>query len=83
MVEHIRLIEKGSKVMIIEIEDCYGMKLPEIELTLGNEILKSDDDYVNYNGSMIVSEDEIKDAVGDYMKYEYPEIKDYMLDIEE
>jgi hypothetical protein len=56
--------------------------LPEFEITLGEDILKSKDDYVNYNGDLVVSEQEVEDAVIDYIRHEYPEIHDYMIDIE-
>ena len=79
----VKLIEKGARVYVLEIEDFSGRQLPAFEITLGEDILKSDDDYVNYNGSLVVSEKEVEDAVIDYIRYEYPEIHDYMIDIEE
>ena len=75
-------IEKGTKIFIYGIEWAYEQQLPEFEITLGEEILKSDDEYVNYNGSLVVSEQEVKDAVIDYIRHKYPEIHDYMIDFE-
>jgi hypothetical protein len=77
---HIKLIEKGSTIYILDVVDFSGQPLPEIEITLGEDILKSDDDYVNYNGDLVVSEKEVEDAVIDYIRHEYPEIHDYMID---
>jgi hypothetical protein len=78
--EHIKLIEKGDSVYVMEVTDYSGQKLPEFEITLGEEILKSDEEYVNYNGSLVVSEQEVEDAVIDYIRHEHPEIHDYMID---
>ena len=77
---HIKLIEKGSTIHVLEVVDFSGQRLPEFEITLGEDILKSDDDYVNYNGDLVVSEKEVEDAVIDYIRHEYPEIHDYMID---
>lgn len=77
---HIKLIEKGSTINVLEVVDYSGQQLPEFEITLGEDILKSDDDYVNYNGDLVVSEKEVEDAVIDYIRHEYPEIHDYMID---
>ena len=77
---HIKLIEKGSTINVLEVVDYSGQRLPDFEITLGEDILKSNDDYVNYNGDLVVSEQEVKDAVIDYIGYKYPEIHDYMID---
>lgn len=79
---HIKLIEKGSTIYVLEVVDFSGQQLPSFEITLGEEILKSDDDYVNYNGDLVVSEQEVEDAVIDYIRHEYPEIHDYMIDFD-
>jgi hypothetical protein len=79
---HIKLIEKGATIYVLEVVDFSGQQLPSFEITLGDEILKSDDDYVNYNGDLVVSEQEVEDAVIDYIRHEYPEIHDYMIDYE-
>jgi hypothetical protein len=77
---HIKFIEKGSTIYVLEVVDFSGQQMPEFEITLGEDILKSDDDYVNYNGDLVVSEKEVEDAVIDYIRHEYPEIHDYMID---
>lgn len=79
---HIKLIEKGSTIYVLEVVDFSGQQLPSFEITLGEEILKSDDDYVNYNGDLVVSEQEVEDAVIEYIKHKYPEIHDYMIDFD-
>lgn len=78
---HIKLIEKGSTIYVFEVVDFSGQQLPEFEITLGEDILKSDDDYVNHNGSLMVSYNKIENAIIDYIRYKYPEVHDYMLDI--
>jgi activator of HSP90 ATPase len=79
---HIKLIEKGTTVYILEVIDYRGQQIPSFDITLGVDILKSDNDYVNYNGDLVVSEKEVEDAVIDYILHEYPEIHDYMIDYE-
>jgi hypothetical protein len=79
---HIKLIEKGTTVYILEVIDYRGQQIPSFHITLGVDILKSDDDYVNYNGDLVVSEKEVEDAVVDYIRHVYPEINDYMIDYE-
>lgn len=69
-------IEKGAKVFIMEVVNFRGQRLPDFELVVGEDILKS------HIGTLIVSYDEVEDAVIDYIRNEYPEIHDYMIDIE-
>ena len=69
-------IEKGAKVFVMEVEDFSGKRLPDFELVVGEDILKS------HIGTLIVTYDEVEDAVIDYIRNEYPEIHDYMIDIE-
>ena len=76
------LIKKGAKVFVMEVEDFSGQRLPDFELVVGEDILKSHDDYVNCNGSLVVSEKKVEDEVINYIRYVYPEIHDYMIDIE-
>lgn len=77
------LIKKGAKVFVMEVEDFSGQRLPDFELVVGEDILKSDDEYVNCNGSLVVSEKKVEDEVINYIRYVYPEIHDYMIDIED
>lgn len=79
----VKLIEKGARVLVMEVVDFSGRQLSDFEITLGEDILKSDEEYINYNGTLVVSDKEVEDAVIDYIRYEYPEIHDYMIDIEE
>lgn len=78
----IKLIEKGTCIWIYEIEDAFGRQLPEMEIVLGEDILKSDDDYENYNGDLVVPVEKVEDAIIDYMRFGYPEVHDYMYDID-
>lgn len=77
---HIKLIEKGSTIYLLDVVDFSGQQLPNYEITVGEDILKSDDDYVNYNGDLVVSEKEVEDAVIDYIRHKYPKIHDYIID---
>jgi hypothetical protein len=60
----------------MEVEDFSGQRLPDFELVVGEDILESN------IGTLIVSYDEVEDAVVDYIRNVYPEIHDYMIDIE-
>jgi hypothetical protein len=82
MVNYVNLVEKGAKVYVMDVVDYIGQRLTNFELTLGVDILKSDDDYVNYNGDLVISDKEVGDAVSEYISEKYPEIHDYMIDIE-
>lgn len=79
---HIKFIEKGSTIYLLEVVDFSGQQLPNYEITVGEDILKSNDDYVNYNGDLVVSEKEVEDAVIDYIRHKYPKIHDYTIDYE-
>lgn len=79
----VKLIEKGTCILIYDIEDAFGRHLPEMEIVLGEDILKSDDDYENYNGDMVTTVRDVEDAIIDYMSSNYPEVHDYMCDFED
>lgn len=78
----IRLIEKGTNIYIYEIEDCYGRQMASIDI-LVDDILPNDDDYVDYNGTLVVEESEVEDAISEYMSRIFPMVHDYMFDIED
>ena len=78
-----RLIEKGTQIWFYEVVDCYGGKMSNFEIIVGEDILKSDDEYDDYNGSLVVPVEKVEDAIYDYMSENYPEVHDYMYDIEE
>ena len=77
-----RLIEKGTNIYIYEIEDCYGRQMASFDI-LVDEILTEDDDYVDYNGTLVVEESEVKDAISEYMSRNFPMVYDYMFDIDD
>lgn len=79
---HTKLIEKGTNIYIYEIEDCYGRQMESFDI-LVDEILTDDDDYVDYNGTLVVEESEVEDAIYEYMSRNYPMVHDYMFDIED
>lgn len=78
----VKLIEKGTGILIYDIEDAFGRQLSEMEIVLGEDILKSDDNYMNINGDMFVTERDVEDAIIDYMRFRYPEVHDYMFAID-
>ena len=77
-----RLIEKGTNIYIYEIEDCYGRQMASFDI-LVDEILTSDDDYVDYNGTLVVDESEVEDAISEYMSRNFPMVYGYMFDIDD
>lgn len=77
-----RLIEKGTNIYIYEIEDCYGRQMASFDI-LVDEILTEDDDYVDYNGTLVVGESEVEDAISEYMSRIFPMVHDYMFDIDD
>ena len=50
---------------------------------LVDEILTSDDDYVDYNGTLVVEESEVEDAISEYMSRNFPMVYGYMFDIDD
>jgi hypothetical protein len=79
---HIRLIEKGTNIYIYEIEDCYGRQMASFDI-LVDEILTEDDDYVDYNGTLVVEESEVENAICEYMSRNYPRVHEFMFDIDD
>ena len=77
-----RLIEKGTNIYIYEIEDCYGRQMASFDI-LVDEILTEDDDYVDYNGTLVVDESEVEDAISEYMSRNFPMVYGYMFDIDD
>ena len=79
-----RLIEKGTQIWFYEFVDCYGREMRNFELTLivGEDFLQSNDEYDDYNGSLVVPVEKVEDAIYDYMSENYPEVHDYMYDID-
>ena len=77
-----RLIEKGTNIYIYEIEDCYGRQMASFDI-LVDEILTADDDYVDYNGTLVVDASEVEDAISEYMSRNFPMVYGYMFDIDD
>ena len=78
-----RLIEKGTPIWFYDVVDFYGGGRREFEIVLGEDILKSDDDYDDYNGSLVVPVEKVEDAIYYYMCGNYPDVHYYMYDINE
>lgn len=79
--EQNKLVKKGTTIFIYEVDSFLETYLSIIEIVLGEDILKADDDYVNYKGSQVVSEAEIEDAVRDFVEYNCPDMRDYVYEI--
>lgn len=77
-----RLIEKSTNIYIYDIEDCFGRQMDSIDI-LVDEILTNDDNYVDYNGTLVVEESEVENALYEYMSKNYPMVHDYMFDIDD
>lgn len=66
-----KLIKKGN-VVSINIVNQFGQKLRNLNVTIGVEILQEDSDYVNSNGELSVTYEQVNRGVIDYMKYNHP-----------
>ena len=66
-----KLIKKGT-VVSINIVNQFGQKLRNLNVTIGVEILQEDNDYVNNNGELSVTYEQVNRGVIDYMKYNHP-----------
>lgn len=77
------LIKKGTNIYMYEIESCNGKQYPDFEIVVGEDILQSDDDYEEYHGFLVVSEEEVEDAIYNYMQDNYPDVHDYMFNIDD
>ena len=77
------LIEKGTCIYIYNIKDCFGDNIPNFEIEVGEEILKSDDDYDEYNGKLVADDADVEDAIYEYINIAYPSVRDFMFNIED
>lgn len=77
---NIKLIKKGETIYVFGVIDFRGQQLPSFKITVGEDILQSNNEYVNYNGVLVIPEKEVEGAVIDYIRHEYPEIHDYIID---
>ena len=76
-----QLFKKGTNIFAYNIfVDGIGEKR-EIDLTVGVDILQSDDEYVNHNGELFVSYKQIDNAVIDYIEKNYPEAYNFMFEV--
>lgn len=74
----VKLIKKGTKVLIYGVKYYEGDSFPsEFDLVLGVDILKSDDNYIDHLGSQVASQEEVEDAVRNYMDSISPEVCEY------
>ena len=78
-----QLFKKGTNIFVynIFVDEIGGKEKREFDLTVGVDILKSDDEYVNHNGELFVTYKQIDNAVIDYVAEKYPEAYDFMFEI--
>lgn len=76
------LIEKDTYVCVYNIKDRDGKILNNLELNVGKEILKSDDDYEEYVGKLYVESEDLDSAVFDYVKEIYPDFFTYEYEVD-
>ena len=78
-----QLFKKGTNVFAynIFVDGIGGREKREIDLTVGVDILQSDDEYVNHNGELFVTYKQIDNAVIDYVAENYPEAYDFVFEV--
>ena len=78
-----QLFKKGTNVFVynIFVDGIGGQEKREFDLTVGVDILQSDDDYVNKNGELFVTYKQIDNAVIDYVAENYPEAYDFVFEV--
>ena len=78
-----QLFKKGTNVFVynIFVDGICGQEKREFDLTVGVDILQSDDDYVNNNGELFVTYRQIDNAVIDYVEDNYPEAYDFVFEV--
>jgi hypothetical protein len=78
-----QLFKKGTNVFVynIFVDGIGGQEKREFDLTVGVDILQSDDEYVNQNGELFVTYKQIDNAIIDYVVENYPEAYDFMFEI--
>ena len=72
-------IEKGTKAFIYGIEWAYGKQMLGTVPIVGKEILKSDEEYENHNGTLVVSKEKFKQCIDEYVKTTFPKAKHYRI----
>ena len=77
------LIEKDACVYVYNVFDKNGTHLPSFELIIGEDILTSDDDYTDFNNSMVVTFEDVGNAVYEYILDNRQEVEKYEFDIDE
>jgi hypothetical protein len=79
----VSLIKKGTIIHIYNANVYGGQVMDNFTLVLGKDFLKSDDDYMDYNGALVISEDEVDNAVSEYMDSTFPNVFEYSYELEE
>ena len=82
-ISHKQLFKKGTNVFVynIFVDGIGGQEKREFDLTVGVDILQSDDEYVNHNGELFVTYKQIDNAVIDYVAEKYPEAYDFVFEV--
>ena len=76
------LLKKGTIIRVVEAEDEDGNQIPGFDIMLGLDILKSNDDYFLYDGTLVTTKDEVLDAIAEYMDENYPDVFYFEFDSE-
>lgn len=80
-----QLFKKGTDVFVynIFVDGIGGQEKREFDLTVGVDILQSDDDYSNNNGDgeLFVTYKQIENAVINYVEKNYQESYDFMFEV--
>ena len=79
----INLIKKGTNVYIYNIKCSNNQQIPGFDIIIGEDVLKSNEDYDVYNDDMVILEDYVSDAIFDYMSSNYPHNISYEFEIGE
>ena len=82
MTTSIKCIKKGTTIHFYEMVDKTGKQLQDLDIAIGEDILKSDDEYYNSNGSLFISKESVDGAITEYMDTKYPEVCDYKYEVD-
>ena len=79
----VTLINEGDNINIYNIIDDNGKHLPSIDIEVGEDILNSTEYFDVFNGTMVVEEALVEDAIYEYMESNYPNVTKFEFTIDE
>ena len=77
------LISEGTNINIYNIIDENGKHLPSINIEVGEDILNSTEYFDEFNGTKVVEEALVEDAIYEYMESNYPNVTKFEFTIDE